>query len=253
MHTLLDYLEWPPLLVLIAVMIYRRIYREFPFFFSYILAVLGAGVIRLIVLRIPWTSARQYLYTYWSTEAVLVLLGFLVLYEVFLIRLFPEFNTTRVYRWLFPALGIIAVGLTIWLWLSTPSRGPSRIIAFIGASTMSLNFCQVTLLILFGILIWFMDHEWRRHELGIAGGFGFNATVKLIATGQWVANSYLSTKLDQLPRISYLITILIWIFFLSKTDPVPEELPITEEMAAEADRAYQDIMGLMRGKRRKQS
>lgn len=253
MTAFLNYLEWPPLLFLLGLIIWRKIYREFPFFFAYVLAAVGAGVIRLFVRRVRWTTVLQYYYTYWITEAVLVLLGFLVLYEVFLIHLFPAFNTTRVYRWLFPAMGIIALALTIWLWLSAPSTGPSRIVAIIGAATMSLNFCQVSLLILFGILIRVMSHEWGRHELGIAGGFGFNAAVKLVVTGQWAAKSYLSTKLDQLPRISYLIAILIWIFFLSKSDPVPEELPITEEMAAEADRAYADIVGLMRGKRRRQT
>lgn len=253
MHALLNYLEWPPLLVLLALIIWRKIYREFPFFFAYVLTAFGAGVLRFFALRHFRQTWLPYFYTYWVTEAILVLLGFLVLYEVFLIHLFPEFNTTRIYRWLFPAMGVIALGLTIWLWLSAPSTGPSRIVAIVGAATMSLNFCQVTLLVFFGILIRFTSHEWGRHELGIAGGFGFNAAVKLVVTGQWVAKSYLSTNLDQLPRISYLIAILIWISFLSKPDPVPEELPITEEMAAEADRAYADIVGLMRAKRRRSS
>lgn len=250
-YSLLEFVGWPLLLILAAILVYRRLYRRFPIFFAYILTVILVDAIRFFVHRVRWTTTLQYFYTYWITEAVEVLLGFLVLYEVFLIRLFPEFNTTRVYRWLFPTIGAIIAGLTIWLWLSTPATGPSRIIALIGASTMSLNFCQVALLILFGALIRFTSHEWRRHELGIAGGFGFNAAVKLVATGQWVANSYRPTRFGQLPIISYLIAILIWIFFLSKTDPVPMEIPITEEMAAEADRAYQDIMGLMRVKRRR--
>lgn len=242
------YFTWLLVLAVAFVMVCRKLQREFPLFFIYLLTVSAADVARLMLFH--YRLKLPYFYTYWITEAVGVLLAFLVLYEVFLIRLFPAFNTTKVYRWLFPTAGIIVVGLTMWLFFSAPFSGPSKLITFIGAATMALNFCQVTFLIFFAGLIWYMSHEWRRHELGIAGGFAFHASVKLIATGQWVANSYLPTKVDQLPRIGYLIAVVIWLFFLSKSDPIPAEVPITEEMAAEADRAYQDIVHLMRGKPR---
>jgi hypothetical protein len=42
-----------------------------------------------------------------------------------------------------------------------------------------------------------------------------------------------------------LLAILIWLFFLSKSDPGPEETPITKEMVDQADEAYGEILHLL--------
>lgn len=142
------------------------------------------------------------------------------------------------------------MGLTAWEFFHAPSTGPSTVVAVIGAATLALNFCQVAFLVFFGVLMWYMSREWRRHEVGIAGGFGIHAAVKLLVTSERAKHSYFSTRIDQLPTISYLIAIGIWLFYLSKSDPEPEETPITDEMVEEAERSYQDIVHLLRGKRR---
>lgn len=241
--SVLTYLGPLLLVMVVSVMIYRRLYREFPFFFTYLLVVVLAEVIRFVFFRLR--MPLPFFYTYWITEAVEVLLGFLVLYEVFLIRLFPQFNVTVIYKWLFPAIGVIVVGLTVWMFLGAPSSGPSRIVTTIGAATMALNFCQVSFLIFFAGLTVYMQRELGRYEAGIGTGFGIHAAVKLFVTGQWVGRSYASARLDQLPTISYLVAILIWLFFLSKSDPEPEDTPITKEMVDQAEEAYGEILHLL--------
>ncbi|HEV2991037.1 MAG TPA: hypothetical protein VG759_21540 [Candidatus Angelobacter sp.] len=242
-HLFLRYLDWPLILVVAGMMVYRRLYREFPFFFTYLITVASADIVRFMMFK-P-SMALAYFYAYWVTEAFEVLLGFLVLYEVFLIRLFPQFNVTVIYRWLFPAMGAIVVGLTVWMFLGAPSTGPSKIVTIIGAATMALNFCQVSFLIFFAGLTVYMQRELGRYEAGIGTGFGIHAAVKLFVTGQWVGRSYASARLDQLPTISYLLAILIWLFFLSKSEPKPEETPITKEMVDQADEAYDKILHLL--------
>src|SRR5215467_11137379 len=109
--SLLSYLGPPLLLVVAGVMVYRKLYREFPFFFTYLIVVVLAELIRFVVFHMK--PGLAYFYSYWTSEAVEVMLGFLVLYEVFLIRLFPGFNITVIYRRLFPVMGIIVLGLTV--------------------------------------------------------------------------------------------------------------------------------------------
>lgn len=241
--SVLTYLGPLLLLVVIGVMIYRKLYREFPFFFVYLLVVVLTELIRYVFFRLR--MPLPFFYTYWITEALEVLLGFLVLYEVFLIRLFPGFNVTVIYRWLFPTMGISVLGLTVWMFLGAPSTGPSKIVRVIGAATMALNFCQVSFLIFFAGLTVYMQRELGRYEAGIGTGFGIHAAVKLFVTGQWAGRSYASARLDQLPTISYLLAILIWLFFLSKSDPELENTPITKEMVDKAEEAYDKILHLL--------
>jgi hypothetical protein len=248
-YSLLSYVIPVLLLTVAGIMMHRRLYREFPFFFTYLTTVVVAELIRFTLFHLK--IVLLYFYIYWATEALEVMLGFLVLYEVFLIRLFPGFNITIIYRRLFPAMAIVVVGLTAWEFFHAPSTGPSRIVAIIGAATLALNFCQVAFLLFFGVLMWFMSREWRRYEVGIAGGFGIHAAVKLLVTSERARHSYFSTSIDQLPTISYLVAIGIWLFYLSRSDPQPEETPITDEMVQEADRSYQDIVHLLRSKRRR--
>src|SRR5579871_5117295 len=153
-YSFLSYLIPALLLVVAGMMAYRGLHKEFPYFFSYLVAVIVFEIIRFSLFHLK--LVLPYFYSYWITEAVEVVLGFLVLYEVFLIRLFPRFNVTVIYRRLFPAVGIIVVALTAWVFISAPSIGPSRIVAIIGACTMALNFCQVAFGIFFAGLMIYM-------------------------------------------------------------------------------------------------
>lgn len=236
-----------PLVVLVAVvMVYRKLTREFPFFFVYLNVVLVTELIRHIFLRRPWT---QYFYAYWITEAVVVLLSFLVLYEVFLLRLFPGINLTPIYRYLFPISGAVVAGLTLLMVVSAPSGGPSRLAVLVGEFTLALSFCQVAVLAFFCGLMLFMSREWRRHELGIAAGFGIYGSVKLIINVERAQQHYGSVALQQLPTVAYAFGALIWLFYLSKSDPEPEETVITEEMVQQVERVYGEVLDMFRKRR----
>jgi hypothetical protein len=243
-YSVVSFLSAPLLLVVAGVMIYRKLYREFPFFFVYLLAAAANEVIRLIFLHGPWI---QYFYAYWLTEGVDVFLAFLVLYEVFLLRLFPGINITPIYRYLFPIAGAVVAGLTLLMLASAPSRGPSRLAVLVGEFTLALSFCQVAVLAFFCGLMLFMSREWRRHELGIAAGFGIYGAVKLITTVQRAQQHYGS--LQQLPTVAYVLATLIWLVYLSKSDPKPEETVITEEMVQQVERVYGQVLEMFRKRR----
>jgi hypothetical protein len=145
-YSLLSYAGIPLIIAVVAVMTWRKLHREFPFFFSYLFIVLIGELIRRYLAN---TSRVQFFYGYWITEAAGVFLAFLVLYEVFLIRLFPGFNITPIYRYLFPIAGLIVIALTAAMFLSAPSQGPSRLAVLVGEFTLALNFLQVSVLVFF--------------------------------------------------------------------------------------------------------
>src|SRR5215471_2067657 len=83
------------LLAVIAVMARNKHYRDFPFMFAYTLVVCANEIIRYIVVS---RGPIEYFYAYWIGEAFTVAISFAVLYEVYLVRLFPSFYTTPIYR-----------------------------------------------------------------------------------------------------------------------------------------------------------
>jgi hypothetical protein len=206
-------------LAVAIVVFYRRLYREFPFFFSYLMTVVVVEVIRL---TLQHRSQILYFYVYWATETIVVLLAFLVLYEVFLLRLFPGINITPILRYLFPISAAMVAGLTLLMFVSAPSGGPSHLAVLVGEFTLALSFCQVAVLAFFCALMLFMSREWRRHELGIAAGFGIYGSVKLFTTVQRAQQHYGSAAIHQLPTVAYAVATLIWLFYLSRSDPEPE-------------------------------
>src|SRR5262249_7199689 len=125
-----------------------------------------------------------------------------------------------------------------------------RAVVLIGEATLALSFCQVAFLTFFGGLMLYMSREWRRHELGIAVGFGVYGAVKLLVTAERARHFYASIKVEQIHNVAYLIAVVIWLFFLSKSDPEPKETPITEEMVEKVERVYGGVLQMFRRKRR---
>lgn len=246
-YSVLSFLGIPLVLAVLAVMTYRKLYREFPFFFGYLCVVLIAEVLRRVLIR---RAGLSFFYGYWISEAIIVLLAFLVLYEVFLIRLFPGFNITPIYRYLFPIAGLIVAVLTVLLFLNSPSAGPSKLVAIVGEFALALSFLQVGVLIFFTGLFMFMSREWTRHDFGIALGFGVYGSVKLIITTVRAMGGYAITRFDQIPTVAYTVAALIWLFYLSHSDPEPPEEEITQEMVDEMERVHGEMRQVLGKKKR---
>ncbi len=125
-----DVLGWlsVPILALLAGLIARRkLYREFPFFFAYILIACFVGVVRFIVYK--EYSQILYFYVYWCSDFVLVVSAFLALYETFLRRIFPGFSSVRLYRYLFPTAAVVVALLAFLTALHSPNRNAAFSIA----------------------------------------------------------------------------------------------------------------------------
>src|ERR1041385_6786406 len=72
---------------LMFLMIKRKLRATYPLFFSFLGVNILATTILITVYH--YSSGQQYFYAYWSASTVLVLVGFAVLYEVFVNILKP--------------------------------------------------------------------------------------------------------------------------------------------------------------------
>ena len=95
---------------LLAILVRRKLYREFPFFFAYISAVILVSGIRFWAIH----DYSIYFKVFWFSEALYAVMAVLALHEVFH-TVFNEFYEIWPWFWLiFPA----AVGIFAWLKIS---------------------------------------------------------------------------------------------------------------------------------------
>jgi hypothetical protein len=202
-----------PILVLIlvsAILLFRRAYRELPLFFIYVLSAWTIGILRYASFKI---GPRPYFYTYWISELAAAVTVSLALYEVFLRRLFQRFYKVRLYRNLFPAIAILILLLTI----VTALQSPDRRAAFLMASR-AFDFVRTAVLVFFVALMAIMGREWRRYDFGIALGFGLQAAVALVNAAVRTQMHYQPSALGTAEVIAYDLSCIIWLLTFAKAE-----------------------------------
>jgi hypothetical protein len=248
---LIFWLEFALLIAATAVMVWRRLYREFPFLLAYFVVVISADIVQRVTIFRFTTHSMSYFYVYWASEAFTVLAAFAVLYEIFLIRMFPTFQTTPFFRYLLPLVILVgfAVALIVFLKAPAPRHGPHPLSVFVGQTTLALNFLQVVLLLLFSLILVTLGGGWEEHEYGIVLGYGLNAISKLVTTAVRAKAAYATTAIDQLPVIGYFAALIVWIIYLSRRYR-PPDVNISIEVV-ERVRSWDKLLRDLQGRRRR--
>jgi hypothetical protein len=207
---------------LVGILLWRKLYRTFPIFFSYVafqIVVFGA--------LFPLHSERFYTifyYTYWSTTAVSAILGFFVIHELFQ-DVFRPYHTLRdlgsvLFKW--AALVMLLVAGVVAASTASATEEPLRT----GIMTLerSVRVVQCGLILFLLVFSRYLGTNWRQKSFGIALGFGAFASVELSlvalnAATDNVFNQRLSTFLN---LITYDVTILTWIGYMFAHSPARE-------------------------------
>jgi hypothetical protein len=240
-----DLIVWVGFVLLAAVaamMIFRRLYKEFPFLFAYFVVEIMSGIVLRALLLHGSALSLQYFYAYWLSEAFKVAASFAALYEVFLVRLFPLFHTTPVYRYLFPAVILLGCFLAGFVFLSAPHQGPNMLSVLVGETTLALTFLQVVLLVFFSMAVVVLGGGWEWHEFGIALGYGLYALSKLVSYAVRAKAKYAKTPVDQLPSIGYFVALVIWLIYLSR-EYKPPDVDIPMELVEKAEAWISLLLG----------
>jgi hypothetical protein len=224
LQTLLMAFHWLPVIalgLLAIAFLWRRLWRELPFFFLYLaLSVLVLGV-RYLAVRVGY---RAYFYTYWTSDLVASAVVFLPVYEVFLRRLFAGFHKTRFYRYIFPLFAIAILILTLITALQAHDKG-----AAFQMASRAFDFMRTCVLVFFIGLMLFMGRSWSRYDLGITLGFAIQAAVALANSAIRTAIHYEPSIMDTVEIVAYNISCLIWLVTFWKPEKrtqfiTPEQL-----------------------------
>lgn len=220
----IDWMGLPTLALLAFVLVYRRWYREFPFFFAYVIAAESVGIARLISQR---TLGSEYTRVYWISDTVLAFFAFLATYELFFKRLFPVFYRTRIYRYLFPGVAVLIVIAVSFMSLL---GGHSSVLP---ETTRVYELLRAAILFFFVVLMLVMGRRWDKQEFGIAFGFGLDVSISLVWIGIWSHTTNRDAMVSRLSVIAYDIACLIWLYcFWAK--PKVRAIPVSAEQSREA-------------------
>ncbi len=231
LHTI-DYIFWcanPVLMTVIAALMYRRrLHREFPFFFNYVVfQVLSFAI------EFPLRNWTNFFYVYWTTTALSVLVTFAVLSEIFK-DAFRPYEALRdlsviLFRWC-----ALVVLLVAGMWAITSWRGndvdyiPNGI--YLVERSVRLMQCGLVFFML--LFNEYLGISRRNLVFGISIGFGFYAAVNMLV--MTALSNYTAISPAHLSRINssaYVISALIWLVYTAL--PATQRLPVKAAAASQ--------------------
>lgn len=200
-----------------ALVLRRKLHREFPFFFAYLALSVLVPLVRLSVIG----DYPTFFKVFWATEALYAVLALLALYEVFHEVFLPFYMLWWWFRLLFPSVVGIAAFVQIRRAILNPPIEATPLVGAILSFSRVINWVEAVLFGLFFALVILLGVRWKSYPFGIVEGFGLSALGALIAYG---LRSEFGTKYDTFakyaPPVAYVVGVLVWLdTFLRQPDP----------------------------------
>lgn len=194
---------------IVAILIKRNKRVDFPVFFWYnALAVTGA--LSLFLADAAKVTVAQYFYLYWIVNALLMLVEFAVMYEIFVKALKPYSGLIDLGKMLFLWAGAFLLLASALTAAATADSKIAKCVAAVSLLERGLRLMQCGLLLLFFLFERRLGLAWRSHTVSIGLGLGLSAAFSL-------SSSYLHTRfapwsytLDLLNFTQYLAVVTFW-------------------------------------------
>jgi len=209
-----DYIIWwgtPVLMLLIAVAMYhRRLHRDFPVFFNYVIFQIISFVVEY-----PLFGRPSYFYVSWTLTALSIAVSFGVLLEIFK-EAFRPYEALRdlsiiLFRWC--ALVVLLVS-AMWALTSWNGNQVDSMLSVILLVDRSVRLMQCGLVFFMLLFSEYLVISRRNAVFGISVGFGFYAAVKmLVLTAANHQTLFTKSVLGRISSIAYLVSMLIWLVY----------------------------------------
>ena len=226
--------------LLALAMLVKRSWRRFPFFSAYVWLSFAFGVAGYTL----QTSRVPYFYTYWSNEALGILFGLLVVYEIFRHLFTVHGALLRLATLTFKiAIGILlSAGLIVFL-MQPPSHTSSLGVAVM-AVEQATRIIEVGLLMILFICSAAFGLHWKQAEFGIALGLGFFATLELLAVTLRPLVGHNGAVLLNVMRIgAFDCSLLIWMGYLLAPERAATAVEVPKQ--AQLEQWNQAVMELI--------
>lgn len=217
------------LLSVLAVVLYkRRLHREFPCFFTYVLYEIAKFIPLFALYSIQGVTGKHYAYAFSAALLLSIALRFGVIDEVTkdLLRESP-FLKVNARRSLLCVAGLL-LGIGVLLAVYAPGDNSSR--WFAGILTVNRGAAMVQSGLLLAALLFsrFLGLSWRRSAFGIALGLGILTSVDLAtyALRAEFASAVAAKYLNLLITGAYLVCVSIWIGYSLAPEVEPASVTV---------------------------
>ena len=228
---------------ILALLWRRNLGGSFPVFTVYI----GYVIVQMMLRSAFLSDAHVYLYVFWITAPIEMILTVLAVQESFL-RVFRSFYLLRWFRIILPGTITATLVTSGWKAYLHPAHGSRAAAAIIGTA-VTAQYIVLAISILFFMLVGLLRVPWRIHEYRIVLGFGLSALALSFAGS---VRSEFGTEFEvlsrMLPGVAYLLTLVIWLTAVKHPPPKEPELPdvelLPERLVEEARRHLMVIRSL---------
>ena len=218
-HQLAMWIAHPVLQLAVgATMFRRKLHRMFPVFFAY----LGFQILAFCFLfpMSKWGAPYAiYFYVYWSCSAVNLILGFMVIHEVFF-DVFRPYHTlkdlgTVMFKW--AALVMLLVAFVVAA--SNSGQDMEPILQAITTVQRCVRVAQCGLVLFLMVFSRYLGVSWRQQSFGIALGLGGAAAVELGTLALYAGSPISQVTVHVINLVAYNLAILVWFAYLLRESP----------------------------------
>jgi hypothetical protein len=199
-----------------AVMLRRGQYRQFKYFFAYVVAQILTFA---IVFPASFFSYSTYFYASWFSTAISVALGFQVIHEAFL-DVFRPFHTLRdlgtvLFKW----AGLVMLLVAGVVSVSTGSTDTVPWMQAITTAQRCVRIIQVGMVLFLLFFARYLGVTRKQHSFGIALGFGSFAFVELILVASWTGDHMGGLVVSLVNMGAYNGALLVWLGYMLASSP----------------------------------
>jgi hypothetical protein len=211
-HQLALWIAHPVLQLAVGAMMFKRkLQRSFPVFFAYI----GFQILSFCLL-FPMYQWGNYTYAeyfgfYWTCAVIDLIVGFMVIHEVFQ-DVFRHYHTLKdlgsvLFKW--AALVMLLVAFVVAA--SSPRGDEGPIVQAIVTVQRCVRVAQVGLILFLMVFSRYLGSSWKQHSFGISLGLGFSAAVELGTLAFHVSGHASEVWVNAITLVADNLVILIWL------------------------------------------
>jgi len=204
-------------LITAGVMFWRKFYRTFPVFFSYVVSqIVTFGIVFPFYYKDDYV---KFFYAYWICAAISLALGFKVIHEIFL-DIFRPYHTLKdlgsvLFKW--AALVMLLVAGVVAA--ASPAGTQEPLVQAVIIVQRCVRVIQCGLILFLLIFSRYVGVSWRQHSFGIAAGFGGFAGVELAGVALASAGQIHPSTMNLLNLVAYNLAIMTWLGYVMFESP----------------------------------
>jgi hypothetical protein len=213
------WISHPILEVAVVATLYgRKRHTTFPIFFSYLAAQVVMFCILFPVQKMGSSSA--YFYTFWIFCGISLVLGFKVIYEIF-VDVFRPFHALKdlgavLFKW----AGLVMLLAAVVIAAASPHSGLGSVTDALMITQRGVRIIHCGLILFLLIFARHLGVSWKQNSFGIALGFGLYSAVELGTYALYSSGRMGESLASSLVAGAYFLTMGVWLTYASfKTFP----------------------------------